>query len=274
MFHFFIQKPKNKTELVDFLRNLATEKMFDYNSLNMIEGILNVPALRVKEVMVPRSKMSTIKKEASLEDLLPFIIETAHSRFPVIGETVDDISGILLAKDLLSYAFKQQNRFNMRDILREAIFIPENKRLDTLLQEFRMRHNHMAIVVDEYGGVSGLITIEDVLEQIVGAIEDEYDYDLDDEEQIKQHSPNTYSIQALTPIATFNDYFQVQLHLDDIDTIGGYVTRHFNHLPKRGEIITIETFEFKILRANNRQIHALHVTCQEKNIPKKSTSPL
>jgi magnesium and cobalt transporter len=192
-------------------------------------------------------------------DLLRIIVNSGHSRFPVIGDNPDEVVGILLAKDLLLYAFERKSeQFNLRDVLRPAVFIPESKRLNVLLKEFRSSRNHMAIVVDEYGGISGMVTIEDVLEQIVGEIEDEHD--VEEEDTIRRHSQMHYTIKALTPIEDFNEYFGTQLEDDEFDTIGGLVVHQIGHLPKRGERIVIGNLLFKILRADNRRVHMLQLT--------------
>lgn len=252
-------EPRDRQELIEMLRDATERHLLDLNSLGMIEGILQVPELRVRDVMVPRSHMVVVEHNMRLEDILPILINTAHSRFPVIGENKDEIIGILLAKDLLSYLFGEQKKaFNIKEILRPVIFVPESKRLDVLLQEFRRNRNHIAIVVDEYGGVNGLVTIEDVLEQIVGEIEDEYD--TEDDQSIKKYRDNTYAVKALAPIEEFNEHFGVALENKEVDTIGGLVTRAFGHLPKRGESVEAYGFHFKVLRADKRRIHFLQVT--------------
>lgn len=251
-------EPRDRNELIEILRDAAERRLLDLNALGMIEGILQVPELRVRDIMIPRSHMVVIEQEMPLDQILPTVITTIHSRFPVIGENKDEILGILLAKDLLSYTFDNLEKpFNIREILRPAVFVPESKRLDVLLQEFRRNRNHMAVVVDEYGGVTGLVTIEDVLEQIVGDIEDEYD--TDDDQLIKKYNKNTYAIKALTPIEDFNDYFSATLEDKELDTIGGLVTREFGHLPKRGETVEISGYRFKVLRADSRRLHLLQV---------------
>jgi magnesium and cobalt transporter len=256
------REPRDRNELVEMLRDAAQRHLLDLNSLGMIEGVLEVPSLRVRDIMIPRSQITVIEQNATLDQILPVVIETVHSRFPVIGENKDEILGILLAKDLLAYAFGQkENNFHLNDILRPAIFIPESKRLDVLLQEFRRSRNHMAIVVDEYGGVTGIVTIEDVLEQIVGQIEDEYD--TDDAELIKKYHNNSYAVKALTPIESFNEYFHAQLEETEMDTVGGLVTREFGRLPKRGESIDIGGYSFKVLRADNRRVHLFQVSEKE-----------
>lgn len=256
-------EPRDRNELIEILRDAAERRLLDLNSLGMIEGVLQVPELRVRDIMSPRSQMIVIEQDMPLEQILPIVITTVHSRFPVIGENKDEILGILLAKDLLVYAFgDKQKPFNLQDILRPAVFVPESKRLDVLLQEFRLNRNHMAVVVDEYGGVTGLVTIEDVLEQIVGDIEDEHD--TEDDNFIKKYSEDSFAVKALIPIEEFNEYFDLDLQDKEADTIGGLLLRAFGHLPKRGEAIEIEGYRFRVLRADNRRIHLLQV------IPKKT----
>ncbi len=252
-------EPRDRNELIEILRDATERRLLDSNSLGMIEGVLEVLELRVRDIMIPRSQMIVIEEDMSLEKILPIVITTVHSRFPVIGDNKDEVLGILLAKDLLAYAFGDKDRktFNIRDILRSAVFVPESKRLDVLLQEFRKNRNHMAIVVDEYGGVTGLITIEDVLEQIVGDIEDEYD--TDEDQFIKKYSEDSFVVKALTPIDEFNEYFDIKLDEKDVDTVGGLVLREFGHLPKRGESIDIANYRFKVMRADNRRIYLLQV---------------
>jgi magnesium and cobalt transporter len=251
-------EPRDRNELVEILRDATERHLLDPKSLDMIEGVLEVPELRVRDIMIPRSQMVVIEQEMPLDQILPIVATTVHSRFPVIGENKDEVLGILLAKDLLAYAFGEKKPFNIRDVLRPAVFVPESKRLDVLLQEFRMNRNHMAVVVDEYGGVTGVITIEDVLEQIVGDIEDEYD--TDDDQFIRKYSESSFAVRALTPIDDFNDYFNAKFEDKEADTIGGLVMREFGHLPKRGESIHLEGYRFKILRADNRRIYLLQVS--------------
>jgi magnesium and cobalt transporter len=212
--------------------------------------------MQVRDIMIPRAQMVTLDRDAGPEEWMPIVIESAHSRFPVIGDNKDEIVGVLLAKDLLSYYANQQSTFNMRDNLRPAVLIPESKRLDVLLREFRASRNHMAIVVDEYGGVAGIVTIEDVLEQIVGEIEDEHDYDEDT--AILALGENEFTVKALTPIDDFNEYFNTDFD-DEFDTIGGLVLNRFGHMPKRGEIVYIGPLSFKVLRADMRRIHLINV---------------
>ncbi len=229
----------------------------------MIEGVLQVSETQVRDVMIPRSQMDMLDVTESPEKFIPFVIETAHSRFPVFEDNRDNVIGILLAKDLLR--FYAEEEFNLREMLRPAVFVPEAKRLNVLLREFRASRNHMAIVVDEYGGVSGLVNIEDVIEQIVGDIEDEYDFD-ETEDNILLDKSGRYRVKAVTEIADFNNYFNAAFTDEDYDTVGGLVVGRFGRLPKRGENIVIDGFTFQVLRADSRKIHSILV---EKPKPKE-----
>lgn len=258
-----LREPKDREQLVTLLRDAQQRDLLDSQALTMIEGVLQISEMQVRDIMIPRAQMIVIEHDAALEEFLPLVIESAHSRFPVIGENRDEVIGILLAKDLLNYGFQKTTpRFQIRDILRPTVFVPESKHLNALLEEFRLNRNHMAIVVDEYGGVAGLITIEDVLEQIVGEIEDEYD--IDDETFIKPHTETQFTVKALTPIEDFNEFFNSSLDTTEFDTVGGLVMHAFGHLPKRGETILIGRFRFKVLHADNRRIHLLKVTIRKK----------
>ncbi|MGD8566569.1 MAG: transporter associated domain-containing protein [Gammaproteobacteria bacterium] len=254
-----LREPKDRGELTRLLRDAQHRNLLDFDALSMIEGVLEVSEMQVRDVMIPRTQMAVINHNDSPEEFLPLIIESAHSRFPVIGDNRDEVLGILLAKDLLPFfAQKDQQPFNIRDSLRPAVFIPESKRLNVLLRDFRANRNHMAIVVDEYGGVAGLITIEDVLEQIVGDIEDEHD--IEDDLFIIKHSDSRYTAKALTPIDEFNEIFSVNFPEDEFDTIGGLLIHEFGRMPKRGEVVTIDGFRFKVLRADSRRIYLLQIT--------------
>jgi len=224
----------------------------------MIEGVLQVSEMQVRDIMIPRSQMVVVSREDDITEFLPLIIESGHSRFPVVGETRDKVVGILLAKDLLHEYAEGDASFDMRDVLRPAIFVPESKRLNVLLKEFRVSRNHMAIVVDEYGGVAGMVTIEDVLEQIVGEIEDEHD--IGEAHSIFKHSDSNYTLKALTTIEDFNEYFETDFIDDEYDTIGGLMMRELGHLPKRGDTITKGKYTFKVLRADNRRVHVVRLT--------------
>jgi len=213
--------------------------------------------MTVRDIMIPRAQMDCVQIEDEPSEFLPLVLETKHSRFPVIGEGKDDVIGILLAKELLNY-YANPEGFNLRDTLRPAVFVPEGKRLNVLLREFRANRNHIAIVVDEYGGVSGLVTIEDVLEQIVGDIEDEYDFD-ESEDNIIAEGNGRFRVKAQTEIADFNDQFGTALDSDSVDTVGGIVVRAFGRLPKRGESVSLEGFRFRVVRADSRRVHTLQV---------------
>lgn len=255
----FSGEPNTRDELLELLRSAQQRNLLDVEVLSIIEGALNVSDMQVREIMVPRSQVVMVRLDTPPEDFLPVIIESGHSRFPVLGENPDDVVGILLAKDLLLLALSDRNgRFNLRDLLRPCTAIPESKRLNVLLQEFRATRNHLAVVYDEYGGVSGIVTIEDVLEQIVGEIEDEFDFE--EEDFIKKHSDSNYIIKALTPIDEFNAVFDAGFSEEEFDTIGGYVTQYFGHLPKRDERIDIDGFRFKVLNADSRRIRLLQLT--------------
>lgn len=266
-------EPKDIQQLIDILRDAEQRNLIDSDALRMIEGVLQVSELRAEDIMIPRTEMVVVEKDASLEDMLPIVMQSAHSRFPIIGESKDEVVGILLAKDLLQYQMPPtQEKFSVKEIIRPAVFIPESKRLDILLNEFRKNRNHLAIVVDEYGGVSGMVTIEDVLEQIVGDIEDEHDVKAD--ACIKKHKGNIYSLKGQTSIDEFNEYFNMQFDDEAFDTIGGLVLKGFGHMPKRGESITIEGIPFTVLRANRRRIQLLKMTLMPlENISEPSSKP-
>ena len=250
--------PKDRDELLDFIREAQKQSIIDPDALLMMEGVLSVADMQVRDIMIPRSQMVVVERENSPETFLPIIIESAHSRFPVIGENRDEVVGILLAKDLLQYLRDGKQEFDLRESLRPAVFVPESKRLNVLLKEFRQSRNHMAIVVDEYGGVAGLVTIEDVLEQIVGEIEDEHD--IDEGTFILEHGDQSCTVKALTPIEEFNEFFASDFSDDEFDTIGGLVMQGFGHMPKRGEELRLGSFCFKLLRADSRRIYLMQVT--------------
>lgn len=254
--HFLLREPEDREQLVTLLHSAYENHLMDADSLAMIEGVLQVSEMQVRDVMIPRSQMDVIDIAQPPESFLPFVIETAHSRFPVIEDNKNDVIGILLAKDLLRYYAGEE--FELRDMLRPAVFIPESKRLNILLKEFRSNRNHIAIVVDEYGGVAGMVTIEDVLEQIVGDIEDEYDYD-EDEDNIIQQSATLFRVKALTEIAELNTALGTEFSDEEFSTVGGLVVNRFGHLPKRGEHVRIDDLMVTILRADSRRVHVLQV---------------
>ncbi len=253
----FTGQPQNQKQLLELLKNLQDHELLGADEFTMIEGVLQVADLQVRDIMIPRGQMVVLDHEDSLAEIIDKIAESGHSRFPVIDDDKDDVVGILLAKDLLSISLDQGQGFEINDYIRPASFIPESKRLNVLLKDFRNNRNHMAMIVDEYGGVSGLITIEDVLEQIVGKIDDEHDEG--DEIDIQPHGSNRYSVRALTPLPEFNDYFATEFESEDVETIGGYLLGQIGHLPKRGESIAVDNLTFKVLNADSRQVHLYQV---------------
>ena len=252
-----LREPDDREELLDVLRGAFERHLLDADALTMIEGVLSVSETTVRDIMIPRAQMDCVSIDDDPAEFMPLVVETRHSRFPVIGESKDDVVGILLAKELLNY-YANPEGFNLHDTLRPAVFVPEGKRLNVLLREFRANRNHIAIVVDEYGGVSGLVTIEDVLEQIVGDIEDEYDFD-ESHDNIIPEANGKFRVKAQTEIADFNEQFGTSLPDDEFDTIGGLVLRAFGRLPKRGEATTMEGLRFRVLRADSRRLHTVQV---------------
>jgi len=251
-------EPRDREGLLDSLREAGRRGLIDADALAMLEGVLAVGDLQVRDIMVPRSQMTVVERDALPAQILPQVVESGHSRFPVIGEDRDQVVGILLAKDLLRYfAEGGAVEFDIREVLRPVVFVPESKRLDVLLKEFRASRNHMAIVVDEYGGVAGLVTIEDVIEEIVGEIADEYD--VEDDQTIRREGDRQFTVRALTRIDDFNEYFATDFPDDEFDTIGGLVMHAFGQLPRRGESVTLDGVEFRVLRADRRRIDALRV---------------
>ncbi len=249
-------EPKSRDDLLELLRDVAEQGLIESDTLAMLEGALEVDELQVRDVMVPRSHMVVISETASVKEVMPLIIESGHSRFPVVGEDRDEVRGILLAKDLLQL-FAVEGELALTELMRPAVIIPESKRLNVLLREFRVSKNHMAIVVDEYGGVSGLVTIEDVLEEIVGDIDDEHDADA--VREIERIEDGIYRVQALTPIDDFNDTLGTEFSDDEYDTIGGLVVAEFGRLPEAGETVTIGDWVFEVESADDRRLHAVVV---------------
>ncbi len=254
--NFLLREPEDREQLLTLLHSAYENHLMDADSLAMIEGVLQVSEMQVRDIMIPRSQMDVIDISEPPEVFIPRVIETAHSRFPVIEDNKNDVIGILLAKDLLRYYAGED--FEVRDMLRPAVFIPEAKRLNVLLKEFRSNRNHIAIVVDEYGGVAGMVTIEDVLEQIVGDIEDEYDYD-EDEDNIIQQAEGRFRVKALTEVADFNEALGTHFSDEEFSTIGGLVVNKFGHLPKRGDHTVIENLSITVLRADSRRLHSMLV---------------
>jgi magnesium and cobalt transporter len=256
----FSSEPKTREDLFELLAVAKQNEVIDDDAINIVEGAMHISDMQAREIMVPRPQMVVLKADQPLSELLPMIIDTGHSRYPVIGDTLDNVLGILLSKDLLPllWKFETSADIDIRDILRPATLVPESKRLNVLLRDFREKRHHMAVVIDEYGGAAGLITIEDILEQIVGEIEDEYDED--DDLPIRKIAENDFVVQALTPIDDFNDHFNARLSDDEFDTIGGLLLKSFGHLPSRNEVTRLENYEFKVVNADSRQIHLLRMS--------------
>ena len=269
----FRLEPKNKNDLVDVLTDAQSRELINPETKLMIEGVLGVSEMRVRDIMIPRSQMVTIDRNQNLNEFLPIILESGHSRFPVVNEDIDHIDGILLAKDLLAFGFNSANlnanentsedELSLNDIIRPAIIVPESKKVEPLLKEFRSNRYHMALVADEYGGISGVITIEDILEQIVGEIEDETDDDI--EEDIKVLAGNVYLVRALTELENFNDYFNSEFDEKSADTISGIILQKLHHMPQKGEQVIIGPFDFKVVAADTRCMQMLQVTVAKKH---------
>jgi magnesium and cobalt transporter len=263
---FLAGEPEDRKDLLELLRTAQKRNLIEPEALSMIEGVLQVSELRVRDIMTPRSQMVVVPQDAELETVFPLVAESAHSRYPVIAEDRTEVVGILLVKDLLIHSLKDRSRL-VREIMRQALYVPESKRLNVLLTEFRATRSHMAIVVDEYGAAAGLVTIEDVLEQIVGDIEDEHDFG--EEEYIFRRNDQEYTLKALTPIDEFNDYFYADLNDAEFDTVGGLIVHQLGHVPKRGEKVDIGRFRFIVLRADNRRVHLLKLVL----LPETSSRP-
>lgn len=267
--HFLQGEPQNKEQLIELLRDAQIRALIDTETLIMIEGVLLFAQMTVRDIMLPKKQMTCVKQNAALHEIIDLVTQSGHSRFPVTGANKSDIIGVLHAKDLLRYQTEAPVSFNLQDIIRQATFVPESKRLDILLREFRANRNHMAIVVDEYGEIAGFVTLEDIIEQIIGDIEDEFD--IDEDAYIKMHGAAHYFIKAHTPIEEVNETLQAHFNDQFYDTIGGVVINRFGYLPKRGEVITIDQFEFKIINANARRIKLLE--CFDLR-PNPSTPPI
>jgi len=255
-----LREPEDREQLIRLLRSSYDRNLLDSDALSMIEGVLQVAEMQARDIMVPRAQMDVIDISESPDKFIPLVIQTGHSRFPVIEGNKDHVIGILLAKDLLRY-YAGEEEFNVRDMLRPAVFIPWSKRLNVLLKDFRANRNHIALVVDEYGGVAGMVTIEDVLEQIVGDIEDEYDFD-ETENDIITDKGGAYRVKAVTELAKFNEVFHTKFSVEDYDTIGGLVLARFGRMPKRGEQLSVDNLIVKVLRADSRRLHLLLVEKQ------------
>jgi len=263
----FVGEPQDRTELVALLRQASQRGLVDADALSMLEGVLEVGDLQVRDIMIPRAQMVFVRRDEPFSKLLPVVVESGHSRFPVMDEDRDDIVGILLAKDLLRlYSSDVRERFDIREYMRPVVFVPESKRLNVLLKEFRRNRNHMALVVDEYGGVSGLVTIEDVIEQIVGEIDDEFD--VEDDHNIRKEAERQFTVRGVTRIDEFNEYFGAHLSEEEgFDTVAGLLMKEFGRLPRRGDAATIDGFEFRVTRADRRRIDALRVVPPQDVIP-------
>jgi magnesium and cobalt transporter len=260
----FNSEPRTRRDLEDVLTLAVENEVIDQDARNIMEGAMQVSDMQARDIMIPRSQMVVIKADGTLEDILPQIIHSAHSRYPVVGDSPDVILGILLAKDLLPQILNADNgKLKIQDMLRPAMVVPESKRLNVLLREFRENRNHMAIVIDEYGGVAGLVTIEDVLEEIVGEIEDETDPQAD--RFIHMIDSNEFMVKALTPIEEFNEYFDCNFSDDEFDTIGGLVIQAFGHMPVRHEVTTIDNFKFEVVKADQRKIYSLRLSPPPQN---------
>ncbi|QFU24018.1 CNNM family magnesium/cobalt transport protein CorC [Shewanella eurypsychrophilus] len=266
----FQGEPQSRDDLVDVIHDAEQREVISEDTREMIKGVLEVSDLRVRDIMIPRAQIVALQIDNSVEELLTTVIGSAHSRFPVVNEDKDHIEGILLAKDLLQYGFKNNEEpFSLRQVIRPAVVVPESKRVDVLLKEFRSQRYHMAIVVDEYGGVSGLVTIEDILEEIVGDIEDEFVHVSAEETEIRKVGKQVYMIKALTPIEDFNEEFKTQFSDEEFDTVGGLVSHAFGHLPERNEKVTIDGIEFKVISADTRRLLQLRVKLPDPNAAEK-----
>lgn len=261
---FFQGELKDRKDLVEVIRDSEQNELIDQNTREMIEGVIEISELRVRDIMIPRSQIVFIKADQDLDSCLDVIIDSAHSRFPVVSDERDNVEGLLLAKDLLKFLRSNAEQFNLQDLLRPAVIVPESKRVDSMLKGFRAGRFHMAIVVDEFGGISGLVTIEDILEQIVGDIEDEFDEE--DIGDIRQLSRHTYAVRALTDIEDFNQQFATHFADEEVDTIGGLVMQAFGYLPTKGEEITLENIHFKVTSADSRRIIQLRITVPDQQL--------
>ncbi len=264
-------EPENRTELLELLHDAQERNLLDADAMSMIEGVFQMSDLSVRDIMIPRSQMDVVDIARPIEEWMPMVLETAHSRFPAVDGDRDKVVGILLAKDLLRYY--ASDSFDLRGMLRPAVYIPESKRLNVLLRDFRANRNHIAMVVDEYGGVAGLITIEDVLEQIVGDIEDEYDFDEEEDNILEVNAGETgqrWRVKALTELEQFNETLGTSLSNEDVDTIGGLVANHLGRMPRKGEVFEIDQLRFEVLRADARQLHVVLVEKIPERLPGES----
>jgi len=267
---FFSDEPTDTKSLLELLRNAEQDQLLDADALSIIEGALQVSSMQVRDIMIPHSQVVTVPSKLPIDDIIKLVTKASHSRYPVVGDNVDNVMGILLAKDLLPSALKKNtSKLSIKDIVRPATFVPKSKRLNVLLKEFRETRQHMAIVIDEYGSVCGAVTIEDVLEQIVGEIEDEYD--VDDDSYIKKFDEENHIVKAITPVDEFNDYFKSDFSDQEFTTVGGLVLQQFGHIPERDEAINIGDFLFTVLNADSRQIKLIKVTATPTDSKQKTT---
>jgi magnesium and cobalt transporter len=259
-------EPQDREDLITQLREASERGLIDGEALLMLEGVLEVAELQVRDIMVPRGQMVFVRRDWTPERILPVVVESGHSRFPVMDEDRDDIVGILLAKDLLKlFAAGEDERFDIREYMRPVVFVPEAKRLNVLLKEFRRNRNHMAMVVDEYGGVSGLVTIEDVIEQIIGEIDDEFD--VEEDQNIRKEADRQFAVRGVTPIEEFNEYFGTELSDEEFDTVAGLIMKQLGRLPRRGEALNLDGFEFRVVRGDRRRVDGLRVVSPRDVIP-------
>lgn len=264
-------RPRDREELAQVLDELSGSGVLDVQELGMIRGVLEVSESQVRDIMIPRSQMVVLDRDDEPQEMLEVINASGHSRFPVIGEDRDEVIGVLLAKDLLRFfAEKEEGRFDIRECLRPAVFIPESKRLNTMLKDFRVSHNHMAIVVDEYGGVSGLLTIEDVLEEIVGEIGDEHD--IEEDVEIVRESPRRFLVKGYTKVWDFNDYFGSNFLDEEFDTVAGMIMHELGRLPRRGEVLKLGDMELRVVRADRRRVETVQVTLAEDHVETQGDS--
>ncbi len=259
LIHLLLPEPKDREQLLEVVQEAQERNILDLDAFRMIKGVVEVSELRAKDIMIPRPQMVTIRESASIDEILPVLVDSNHSRFPVLDSDGNKVVGILLAKDLLPYGFGKAAYFDIQKVLRPGFFVPESKHLEILLREFRQKRTHMAIVLDEYGNLAGLVSMEDILEVIIGEIEDEYDQEDEKEVYIREMEPDTFLVKALTPIETFNTYFNVAFSDEESDTVGGLILQTIGHLPKVGQKTQMDNFEFEVVQSDNRRIHLFRV---------------
>jgi magnesium and cobalt transporter len=258
-------EPQDRDDLLAQLREASERGVIDAEALLMLEGVLEVAELQVRDIMVPRGQMVFVRRDWTPDVILPVVVESGHSRFPVMDEDRDDIVGVMLAKDLLKLFAAGEERFDIREYMRPVVFVPESKRLNVLLKEFRRNRNHMAMVVDEYGGVSGLVTIEDVIEQIIGEIDDEFD--VEEDQNIRKEADRQFAVRGVTRLEEFNEYFGTEFSDEEFDTVAGLIMKQLGRLPRRGEALNIDGFEFRVVRGDRRRVDGLRVVSPNDVIP-------